>query len=259
VNYQYPAGYTIIVADGHEISLSFSEPQQSGDLLHDLFALEYSEEQLSPITSVTIRSVSGAGVMDRDEACVVTSTHDRAFITPYGPINGAAGAWYRDCGQGWPLDFTAQDLIDQSVAALSINQGLEPVITCHSSEPTLPPENVDALVELCIDMNGAPYPDGEISDIYIRGTWNDWGAERLMLNDLDGDGVYCATDTFAAGDYEYQHTALIGQNEPVSVGPPQGSSCDWIPNDVFNNFGFRVVDDQPFTICNRWNLCGCDN
>ena len=126
VNYQYPAGYTIIVADGHEISLSFNEPQISGDLLHDLFALEYSEEQLSPITSVTIRSVSGAGVMDRDEACVVTSTHDRAFITPYGPISGASGAWYRDCGQGWALDFTAQDLIDQSVDALSIDQGLEP-------------------------------------------------------------------------------------------------------------------------------------
>ena len=258
-NYQYPAGYTIIVADGHEISLSFSEPRGPGDLLHDLFALEYSEEQLSPITSITIQSVSGAGVMDGDDACVVTSTHDRAYLTPYGPINGAAGAWYRTCGQGWALDFTARDLIDQSVAALSADQGVEPVVACRSDRPPIPPEDVSAHVELCIDMNGAPYPDALFTEVYIRGTWNGWGAERLVLSDPDEDGIYCATEVFSAGDYEYQHAALSIGNEHVSVGPPQGSSCDWLPNDTFNNFGFRITDDQPLTICHRWDLCGCDD
>ena len=85
------------------------------------------------------------------------------------------------------------------------------------------------------------------------------GAERLILSDPEGDGVYCAIDSFDAGDYEYQHAALSMGNERVSMGPPQGSGCDWIPNDVFNNFGFRVEDDQPFTVCNRWDLCGCDD
>ena len=63
------------------------------------------------------------GLMDSDVPCTVQSDHSRAFITPFGPINGAAGAWYRECGHAWALKHSVQSLIDASYKGDGGNNG----------------------------------------------------------------------------------------------------------------------------------------
>ena len=75
-----------------EISLSFETLLGEEDALWDLFTLEYSDEQMEPRTEITIRSVDGTGLMDSQDPCTIQSDHGRAFITPFGPVHGAAGA-----------------------------------------------------------------------------------------------------------------------------------------------------------------------
>ena len=109
-NYMAAMGYVFVVPAQEEISLTFSESISSDVALADLFTVEYSEEQMTPQTSITIREVSGTGLMDGATNCVVDSTHKRDFITPFGPIYAGAGAWY-DC-QAWELNFTVDDYFD---------------------------------------------------------------------------------------------------------------------------------------------------
>ena len=107
-NYMYAAGYTFAVPDQAEISLHFSESVDSSQPLYDLLTIEYSEEQLQPQTSITIRSLTGTELMDSTTPCLISSTHSRAFITPFGPMNAASGAWYNDC-TSWDVQFSLDD------------------------------------------------------------------------------------------------------------------------------------------------------
>ncbi len=113
-NYMGVRGYVFSVPAGSEISLSFDTMLADTDILSDLFTLEYGDEQMLPVTEITLRSVAGTGLMDSESPCVIRTDHGRAFITPFGPVNGAAGAWYNECGHSWSLKYTMQDLIDRS-------------------------------------------------------------------------------------------------------------------------------------------------
>ena len=113
-NYLGVRGYLFSIPTASEISLSFEITLNDDDVLSDLFTLEYGDEQMLPITELTIRALEGTGLMDSQVPCTITSDHGRAFITPFGPVNGAAGAWYNECGHRWTLKHTMQALIDQS-------------------------------------------------------------------------------------------------------------------------------------------------
>ena len=113
-NYMRVSGYVFSIPASSEISLSFETLLGEEDALWDLFTLEYSDEQMEPRTEITIRSVDGTGLMDSQDPCTIQSDHGRAFITPFGPVHGAAGAWYNECGHRWPLRHTMQALIDAS-------------------------------------------------------------------------------------------------------------------------------------------------
>ncbi len=67
-----------------------------------MFVLEYSEPQL-PETTITL-SVAGDPLLNGGP-CAISSTHDRAWITPYGPLVPTAGAWW-DC-VGWATTYDA--------------------------------------------------------------------------------------------------------------------------------------------------------
>ena len=122
-NYMGVRGYVFSLPSNSEISLSFGNALQEPDVLSDLFVMEYSEAQMLPVTEITIREITGTGLMDSNAPCTVSSTHSRAFITPFGPIHGAAGAWYNECNQAWALKFSMQDLIDQSYKGHHVNHG----------------------------------------------------------------------------------------------------------------------------------------
>ena len=91
-NYMGVRGYVFSLPSNSEISLSFGNALQETDVLSDLFVMEYSEEQMLPVTEITIREITGTGLMDSNAPCTVSSTHSRAFITPL-PIHGAAGGY----------------------------------------------------------------------------------------------------------------------------------------------------------------------
>ncbi|MGB0591136.1 MAG: hypothetical protein ACPGU1_15780, partial [Myxococcota bacterium] len=103
-NYMQTSGYVFVLPEEAEVSLSFGELLTAETPLYDLLAVEYSEPQMAPSTQVTFRALSGTALMDSTMPCTITSVHDRAFITPYGAVSGAAGAWYNECGMAWPLE-----------------------------------------------------------------------------------------------------------------------------------------------------------
>ena len=99
VNYIWPSGYTFIVRAGASLTLTPSTALAATALnpKHDLFALEYSEGQL-PVTSIEV-SVTGEPLLNGGP-CSISSQHNRDFVTPYGPLVAAAGAWWH-CVGGW--------------------------------------------------------------------------------------------------------------------------------------------------------------
>ena len=102
-NYMQTSGYVFVLPEGSEFSLNFEELLGAETPLYDLLVLEYSEPQMTPSTEVTIRALSGTALMDNDIPCTIASTHDRAFITPYG-CEAAAGALYHECQLAWPIE-----------------------------------------------------------------------------------------------------------------------------------------------------------
>ena len=120
-----PNGYTFAVPAGAEIHISLPTALDAAtDAAADVFVVEYSEPQL-PLTQITL-SVSGDPLLEKTatgsdgsdgsdgsssssggNSCVLRSDHDRAYITPYGPLVPTAGAWW-GC-VGWPTSSNASD------------------------------------------------------------------------------------------------------------------------------------------------------
>ena len=98
-SYLWPVGYTALVLAGSRIEVVL--PRAAAHRA-DLFVLEFSDVHISPEAHLTI-SVSGDAALAGPD-CVVSSRHTREFITPYGALVGAAGAWWGCKTGGWPLD-----------------------------------------------------------------------------------------------------------------------------------------------------------
>ncbi|MEC7987608.1 MAG: right-handed parallel beta-helix repeat-containing protein [Myxococcota bacterium] len=219
-NYMYAAGYAFVIPNQAEISLSFAQTVATDQPLYDLLALEYSEEQMMPQTSITIREVSGTSQMDAAANCEVSSTHNRDYITPFGPMFGAAGAWYNHC-HAWELRFSIGDYFDaiDDFNATEAEPASEP-----TAEPTAEPsqdEEVDGVIlyltqtEL-VDSAPSSTVDGAIpanSGNNINTLPND----STLVTTLSVSGV---TGTYQNGDIELQlflDTHAVGQTVQARV------------------------------------------
>lgn len=102
--YGWPGGYTFIVKSGQEYHITlntYSGPKE------DLFTMEYGEF-LQDESRITIEIAGDSKLAGR---CEISSKHDRAFITPYGPIHPQTGAWW-DCVGPWNTLGNKQTYID---------------------------------------------------------------------------------------------------------------------------------------------------
>jgi hypothetical protein len=90
-------GYTFLVKAGYAYRLQVGSTSD----MPDLFTLEYSDIQM-PQDWIKL-SVQGASPIAGGE-CTISSTHNRNWITPYGPYTPETGAWW-DC-QKWATSFS---------------------------------------------------------------------------------------------------------------------------------------------------------
>ena len=113
-----------------------------------------------------------------------------------------------------------------------------------------------------VDISNIEPPNGEYK-LIMNGSWNGWGTGyELEQTDQGGvfSGVFCG---FNNGDYQYVHS-LTGEFDSWSgwgeVGnPPLGSSCDFNPNDSYQNYGFTINNEDIIIPLNSWNCCGTDD
>jgi len=117
-------------------------------------------------------------------------------------------------------------------------------------------------VEICVDTGDSGYPSAEYDNLVVNGSWNDWGGWGLIVEDPDGDGVYCGIlGGLSPGNYEYVHAATGVGDEWGGWGKvgnaPLGSACDINPTDEYGNFGFFITAGETVTSCHGWSSCGC--
>ena len=103
-------------------------------------------------------------------------------------------------------------------------------------------------------MHG-PLPEG-YTNVVINGSWNGWNGWGIVLQDYDNDYIWEGTAEFNTGVTEYV-VAYTGPADNWSGwgivgGAPLGSLCDFIPEDLYANYGFDLdcgeVIDLP-TVC----------
>lgn len=88
--------------------------------------------------------------------------------------------------------------------------------------------------------------------VYLNSSFNNWCGNCMPMTQ-NGD-VWSRTESLLPGSYEYLFT--INTWEEIG-GPPQGSECDFLPCDEFNNYGHIVVNGSgPTTLATPcWGTC----
>eukprot|EP01084_Bolivina_argentea_P243509 408211_1 len=102
----WPNGYTFIVKNNENIILNV--PNYSGNM-YDTFVTEYSDTQMAQ-TSITI-SITGDTLLSGNQ-CIISSLHNRKYITQYGPLIPQSGFWW-DCIGGWNTQSGINEFINQ--------------------------------------------------------------------------------------------------------------------------------------------------
>ena len=190
-NYMQTSGYVFVVPADSELSLSFETLLDTAETLSDLLALEYSDQQVLPETSITIRAVEGTGIMDVSANCTISSSHSRAFITPYGPVHGAAGALYNECAGQWALKFTMADFINGSYGG----SGVPPTgggddlgdVEPPQAEPTTPsnwPSVSHPSADQVVSMYSGMYSDAFDSTLDEVSWFPPWSPQSAYLFDI---------------------------------------------------------------------------
>ena len=112
-----------------------------------------------------------------------------------------------------------------------------------------------------VDINNIDTPDGNWI-VLVNGSWNswNWGTE---LYDNDGDNIFegsiCDLEN---GTYGYVHT-ITGEFDNWSgwgmvSNAPYNSSCDFVPNDQWMNYGFEIYNQDYVGQINSWGGCGVE-
>ena len=97
-NYLRPHGYTFIVKDGANININVTNVLPAASPQSDLFTMEYSETHLEE-TTITVTVAGDAAFAAAD--VVVSSKHERNWITPFGALVPQSGAWWSDGERQW--------------------------------------------------------------------------------------------------------------------------------------------------------------
>jgi len=97
VGRQSSNGYTFLIRNGAEVTITIDGAAAEADR-NDLFAIDYSQPTFpfEKKTSFTL-TVTGANAAADGLAggpYTISSDHSRAFMTPFGAMTSAAGAWY---------------------------------------------------------------------------------------------------------------------------------------------------------------------
>ena len=112
---------------------------------------------------------------------------------------------------------------------------------------------------ISVDINNIETPQGNWI-VLANGSWNDWGW-GVQLYDDDNDGVFQGTQcNLENNSYGYVHT-ITGEFDSwggwgMVSNAPYNSSCDFIPNDPWLNYGFEINDNDIITQVNSWGECG---
>ena len=112
---------------------------------------------------------------------------------------------------------------------------------------------------ISVDINNIEAPQGNWI-VLANGSWNDWGW-GVQLYDDDNDGVFQGTQcNLENNSYGYVHT-ITGEFDSWSgwgmvSNAPYNSSCDFIPNDPWLNYGFEINNNDIITQVNSWGECG---
>ena len=100
-------------------------------------------------------------------------------------------------------------------------------------------------VTISVDINNIETPEGNWI-VLANGSWNDWGW-GIQLYDSDNDSVFEGTQCdLENNSYGYVHT-ITGEFDSWSgwgiiSNAPYNSSCDFVPNDPWLNYGFEIND-----------------
>jgi len=106
------------------------------------------------------------------------------------------------------------------------------------------PESFDVTFQ--VDMNGV----SGFTTPEVNGTFNNWCGSCFQMSDNDGDGVWTATTTLQAGNYEYKYSFdnWTGQEQLTP-----GDACT-VTNGAYTNRTLSIESDTILsTVC--WALC----
>jgi len=110
-------------------------------------------------------------------------------------------------------------------------------------------EAEDVTTEFVVDMNTY---DGDIDEVYMRGSFNGWSLDNLMTD--NGDGTYSTSITAPAGVIEYKYYVLSGDAwEEFQITDECVATSFGAPGEVFTNRTITLVDGASNTSC--WNSC----
>ena len=122
------------------------------------------------------------------------------------------------------------------------------------TDPDPEPEPETSAVTFSVDMNN--YTEA-FTQVFLSGSLNGWSGDGNPLTDEDGDGIWTATVSLEAGDYDYKFTL---DNWAVQEEFAGGEPCTGIfgDNGEFVNRVITVTGDSE--VCFQWNTCNaCGN
>ena len=105
-----------------------------------------------------------------------------------------------------------------------------------------------------IDVSGTDNNDESFYGVYLQGSFNDWCGLCNQMTDSNNDNIYETAVILSSGEYEYQYT-INGWNWHVGSAP-LGESCDYNPNDAWENYGFEIFDEPIYL--NTYYFGSCD-
>jgi hypothetical protein len=102
-----------------------------------------------------------------------------------------------------------------------------------------------------VDMNDVDGFD-PATGVYvnIQPAW--CGLCNLMLDD-DGDGIWTLTLSMEEGIYQYIY--LVPEWDEFAGGAPLNSGCDYVPGDVWPNYGFNLSGGDITLDLTSWGEC----
>ena len=105
-----------------------------------------------------------------------------------------------------------------------------------------------------IDISGIDNNGESFYGVYLQGSFNNWCGLCNQMTDSNNDNIYETATILSPGEHQYQYT-VNGWNWHVGSAP-LGESCDYNPNDAWENYGFEIFDEPIYL--NTYYFGSCD-